>query len=242
MKKEEALQKWRSSKLRGLLYRGSFEIYPEFEDIDCPTELAQLLRDNTWKKQITSITMPPMQHQITLSSPLYSRTSLWDQNNHFTYKIHPVTKTYSEYNPRPFGTSGLKPFIGHVTKAGAVSPTIQFVEKDVVLSKVKNMVSLISWTNKSKHLQDGSILESNVSVLIEYILKFYTDTPLSDLYPFIPQRKSGTIQHHLRSASFRESIVPNTLSNYYQQVIGESNSHITYASSTAHYTVNFLHI
>lgn len=159
------------------------------------------------------ITMPPMQHQITLSSPLYSRSSLWDPNNHFTYKIHQVSKTYSQYNSRPFGTSGLKPFIGHITKAGTVSPTILFVEKDVVLSEVKNMVSLISWTNRSRHLQDGAILESNISVLIEYILKFYTDTPLSDLYPFIPQRKSGTIQHHLRSASFRESIVPNILSN-----------------------------
>lgn len=88
--------------------------------------------------------MPPMQHQITLSSPLYSRTSIWDQNNHFTYKIHDVIKSYSKYNPRPFGTSNLKPFIGHITKAGTVSPTIQFIEKDIVLSKLKNMISLIS--------------------------------------------------------------------------------------------------
>lgn len=110
------------------------------------------------------------------------------------------------------------------------------------MQKVQNLLDIVTWTRISTVTEGGEEIVSNAYEFIELILKSFTLTPLSVLSPFAATRKSGTIQHHVRSPSFRESIVPNVLSNLYTRITGESNSHLRLRHSKQHFLVNFLHI
>lgn len=50
------------------------------------------------------------------------------------------------------------------------------------------------------------------------------------------------MQHHVRAPNYRESIVINTVPNFYTRIVGESNSHISLHESNQHFRVNYLHI
>lgn len=119
---------------------------------------------------------------------------------------------------------------------------MHFIEKDCLLQKLKNLIDLASWTDKFHEDANGNLYASNAREIINCILKTYTTIDLSKLAPFAGQRKSGPIQHHIRAPNFRESIVINTVPNFYTRFSGESNSHFTFKNSNAHYKVNFLHI
>lgn len=121
---------------------------------------------------------------------------------------------------------------------------MSFVEKDVLLTKLRNIIELASWTNKQGECPyTGKHLVSNVYQLIEMLTKQYTDIELKTFSPFVGQRRSGTIQHHIRCPGYRESIVPNTLLNTYTHIQGESDTNLfVNRVAGAHYKINFLHI
>uniref|UniRef100_A0AAT9J9Z8 RNA-directed RNA polymerase n=1 Tax=Blattella germanica chuvirus 1 TaxID=3133478 RepID=A0AAT9J9Z8_9VIRU len=240
LRKEINLQRWRAERLKGMHRSGA---YLYIVDPDrCPSDMAQELREMSWGKKIEGITMPPLQHQMTYITQLQGYDDPWAQTRHFSYYIKEPTHSLEETSTRHWATSHVKPFLGYTTRAGTRAPQLHFVRNDPLLLKIKNLLDLLSWTSRTKVEQDGTVTESNIDILISAILKLYTDTDINELSPFQGQVRSGTIQHHLRSVAFRESIVPNILSNTYQQFIGESNTHTNFRREGSHFSINFLHV
>lgn len=101
---------------------------------------------------------------------------------------------------------------------------------------------MASWTDRAGVDAQGVEIVSNARQVIAGILRQYNDIPLATLAPFAGQRRSGTVQHHVRAPNYRESIVINTVPNFYTRIVGESNSHITLHESNQHFRVNYLHI
>lgn len=208
----------------------------------CPAESAHIIRQYLWRTEVVGITMPPLQHQIWTTTAYGDPENVWANKNHFVYKVSDISDRPPNCHREHYGTGDYDPFIGYTTRAGTTEPTVHFVEKDPIVQKIKNLIDLTSWTEKSTVDHDGNEVTSNARGLIEKVLHTFTDVPLAHLAPFAGQRKSGTVQHHIRAPSFKESIIPNTLLNFYTRFSGESNSHTTLRSSTLHFRVNFLHI
>lgn len=241
LRAEEKLQKWRCEKImENTIFKGT--CYTKIEDNSCPARLAQDLRDRTWGTRITGISMPPLAHQVTISRPIDVSHNEWALQNHFVYNYDPPTTFINQHSSHHWGVAGKSPFLGYTTRTGNIAPIVSFQEKDPLLIKVRNLLDILSWVNKTITYPDGTTVSSNLSELIELILSMYTDITTEQLAPFTAKRKSGTIQHHSRAPRFRESIVPNLLSNAYQNISGSSDTHNTLRESDMHYTVNFLHI
>lgn len=239
---ERTLQKWRITRLQ----EGSPNDKSLLRCIrDCPSESSQIIRDTAWGKPVEGIIMPPLQHQIIYTTRLRSALDGWCQNNHFIYHVLPADQkrdSITKDNRIQYSSYNTKPFLGYSTKSGMNLPTVHFIEHNVLLSKIRTMIDLASWTDTHETDEEGNIIASNIRALIEQITRLYTDKPLSVLSPFSGTKNRGTIQHHVRAPSYKESIVPNVLSNHYQSMIGESNSHNRYRMSRANYQINFLHV
>lgn len=236
---EHRLQKWRYIRLKGKNIFGDVSV--EFLINECPSKSAYNIREFAFGKKVEDITMPPMQHQMFIKYVYNTPYNTWDAHNHFLYtiKIEGNNITYDDrqhYYNGPF-----EPFLGYTTTLGTIAPGFRFVEKDPTLNKIKTLIDLCSWMNVSEVTEDGLFLTSNAVLVVTQLLKLYTDIPLKNLSPFASIKKSGTVQHHMRSPHFRESIVPNTVSNIYTFIKGESSCHITLHNSSMHYKVNFLH-
>lgn len=237
---DQRLQDWRRSRLQNRV-RHIPHLLTEFSH-DCPAQLAQELREKVWRRKITGLTMPPMAHQVQLRLPVMVARDQHALRNHFLYEYSPPTEAVDTESSIHWASAGNRPFLGYTTRTGNIMPTMNFEEKDAILVRVKNSLDLLSWVTRSMNTPHGVIL-SNIEELIKRIIQIYSPITPAELAPFSAHRKSGTIQHHIRSRSFRESIVPNCLSNIYQNFTGHTDSHITLRSNkAAHYTVNFLHI
>lgn len=210
----------------------------------CPSQLANDLREVSWQKTVEGVTMPPPAHTLSFKSLITSciQKDPWDVDHHFRFTIHPPTEVLQSGISRSYMSSGRRPFLGHTTSPGTLEPTVQFVEKDVVLMKVKNCLELMSWTAKELIVDGGEPQVSNIHLMIESVLRCYSSYTGTDLAPFAGRRRAGTMAHHLKAPSFRESIVPNELSNVYQQISGESNTHAIFRHSSDHFYINFLHL
>lgn len=208
----------------------------------CSTEVAQKYRNEAWGVPVTGISMPCMVHQIRITTPALSLGDRHASNNHFLY--HMETPDHRLYDgASPHWTAGSStPFLGYTTRTGNTAPSVSFQEKDPLVIKVKNMLDLYSWVIREYVTPDGTVITSNLTELLDKIIEVYTPITREELAPFSARRKSGTIQHHARAPRFRESIVPNQLSNMYHNVVGNSDSHIVLRNSDMHFTVNFLHI
>ncbi|APG78831.1 RNA-dependent RNA polymerase [Wenling chuvirus-like virus 2] len=239
---EYDLQTWRWRVITNKHDPGCVPLIPDNMWHLCSTELAQYCRDSTWNCRIDGISMPAMAHQITLVNPMDAGNNEHILNNHFTYIYDPPNELISPNASPHWGVSGKHPFLGFTTRTGNIAPQVNFQDKDPLLIKVKNLLDLLSWVNVAKTSDDGTETISNLGELIKYIIAMYSSVSVDELAPFTAVRKSGTIQHHARAPRFRESIVPNVLSNIYQNVVGCSDSHVTLTSSTQKYTMNFLHI
>lgn len=237
---EVRLQRWRKRKIQGVRQRKTLAFV--IDDYACPAEAASAYREESWGRKIEGVTMPPLQHQLYFVTEAQALNDPWAQHNHFTYYIYPTTKKIEEDSSRHWASSEKKPFLGYTTRTGMIEPAIHFIKNDPILTKMKNLLDLVPWTLRRSVTQAGNTRESNLVQLIEILLELFTDTPLRELSPFAGEVKAGTIKHHLRSASFRESIVPNLLSNIYQQIVGETNSHRTLRQLGSHFSLNFLHV
>ncbi|DAZ90592.1 RNA-dependent RNA polymerase [Trichopria drosophilae mononega-like virus] len=237
---EQKVQTWRAQRVSGknTYLDRVYDITPDC----CPAQVAQEIRVATWGKPITGITMAPLQHLLGFIEKNDGCLDGHARTHHFTFLI----KEANERLPgRPssahYEIAGVKPFLGYTTPAGTTTPTVAIEEKDFVVTKLKNLLELLSWTNFSSLNDRGEEVASNLEMLIFAILRMYTNVPIQELKPFVGRRKGGTREHHLRAPSYRESIVPNTLSNIYQSVVSISNSHLTFRTTTDHFSVNFLH-
>lgn len=240
IRSERRLQIWRVKRLEG---KNVSQVYSYCHLIrPCPTESAYNIRKTLWGREITGITMPPLQHQVVMLNAFSITDNTWVNENHFTYTISSRVDNVDDNATDHYSSGPFRPFLGYSTRNGMTEPTVHFIEKDPMLVKIKNLLDLITWTNVSKSSETGEVISSNCPDLIRVIIGSYTNVDLSELAPFSGIRRSGTIQHHVRAPAFRESIVPNVLSNVYTRVMGESNTHIRYRNSRHHYYVNFLHI
>ncbi|QBP37027.1 putative polyprotein [Lampyris noctiluca chuvirus-like virus 1] len=240
VRSEKKLQLWRRDRLRG---KNLHNVYPYYHLVgNCPAYSATVIRKYLWTKDITGITMPPLQHQIVLMTAYSITTNKWINENHFTYTISDPDQNIDNHMTDHYSTGPFKPFLGYSTRNGMTEPTVHFIEKDPMLVKVKNLIDLLTWTNTSEVDSEGKMIVSNCPDLIRTILGSFTSVKIEQLSPFSGTRRSGTIQHHVRAPSFREAIVPNVVSNVYTRVLGESNTHIRYRTSKHHYYVNFLHV
>lgn len=238
---ERALQQWRHSRVRDRA-RDENEPMSRFL-LECPAQSAAELRKHVWRKEVTGITMPPLQHQVYLVDPSDPRNDQWVDENHFAFYIQPSCDKEIMKPRDHYKTGNVLPFLGFTTTTGTARPESRMLEKDPLMDKVQHLVDVCEWTDVTSIDADtGDIVSSNVRTLVTKLLRSFTTCKLEDFTPFVNPRKSGTIQHHLRAPSYRESIVPNTLSNWYTRVRGEVDSHVRLRSSREHFTVNFLHI
>lgn len=238
IKAEKNLQDWRVARLKGIVHDLDISCLPLFTE--CPAESAQRLRDVSFKKQVVGITMPPIQHQIEIMHKSDENISPWARFNHMTISLTDKAQKLVEQNSDRYKIGEIKPFLGHKTKASVLSPQIFMVEHDVLLSKVKKLMDVVSWCDSMTYAEDGA-QASNIRALIEKVITLYTDTPLEDLYPFAARRSRGTVQHHVRAGGFRESILPNTISNTYRSSKFTAGEHVTFMAGK-NYRVNYLHV
>lgn len=237
---ERYLQLWRLRVIRGehRWNRNLTSVHSE-----CPAQFANNIREATWGRAIQSITMPPMMHQIHLTTPELSCRDTWSTLNAFTYEVEPALEVVGT-SSFAYTAGGRLPFLGFTTRTGTTTPTVSFVEKDIILTRVKNLLELADWVDVSGPDVDDptKVVVSNLPDLIMKVVQLYIDVDISKIAPFAGKHKSGTIQHHIRAPKFRESIVPNVLSNAYTRIKGESNTHLRLNDSRQHYTLNFLHV
>ncbi|API61887.1 RNA-directed RNA polymerase [Mos8Chu0 chuvirus] len=209
----------------------------------CPAESAYIMRETFWGKPIEGITMPPMSHLIGFCTSAQGVESMHVRTNHFTLRVdRPTDFLEGAQGNYHFGVGHKRPFLGHRTGTGTVNPLLHLVEKDKFLSNLRNLAELASWVQISGIDDQGQEIDSNIYLVIERIVTLYTSVGLQTFAPFLGSRKSGTVAHHIRTRHFRESIVPNSVSNIYQYVEGESNTHSKFFGDHGHYWINFLQI
>nr|WPV62263.1 MAG: RNA-dependent RNA polymerase [Wufeng shrew chuvirus 6] len=205
----------------------------------CSTEAAQNVRCRLWKRQISTVTSPCVQHLVTIDR--MSRFTVTDHNalNHFDYQW----STPPSFEANKYGSSFLEgdvsPFYGATTGSGLQTPQAPLIQKNIMSLKVHALLSLYKWSQSSK-VTAGTVITSNVPDLIESIIYCYTGRPLDTLLPHARQRIIGpTMQHHLRSYQYRTRVVPNIISNYFTCIQGTTLSHTLLTNSLQHYLINF---
>nr|UYE93852.1 MAG: RNA-dependent RNA polymerase [Hattula chuvirus] len=235
------VNKWRLARIQGAHSSFSTNGYRLY--MTCPAQFAYELRRVYWGKPIDGITMPPMAHLLGFCTIAQAGGNNHIRTNHFTLYIeHPSSFIPGSENNYHFGRGSKRPFLGHRTGTGTVNPVLHLVEKDKFLSNLRNLAELASWVQTSETNDEGVVVHSNLYYLIGKIIKLYTSEDLTTFAPFLGGRRSGTVAHHIRTRHFRESIVPNSLSNIYQYVEGESNTHRKFFGDHGHYWINFLQI
>jgi hypothetical protein len=232
------VQRWRKNRMKGFHKSGMKDVSQLL--VPCPANSALIVREHCWQKPVDGVTMSPARHTMSFVTPLLGHQSAHMRSNHFTYYVDCPTEFVGGHNNFHYGVGNKHPFLGNVTSSATLSPLLNMVEKDAILSKLKNIAELATWTDYEQIMDDGTTRVSNVRTLISKIITIYTKEPLETLAPFVGTRKSGTIAHHIRVRHFRESIMPNSLSNVYQFIQGETNSHRKFHGDRNHYWINFL--
>lgn len=231
---ERNLQRWRSARLRGMHLTLGRD-YQKLVVGQCPMKDADVIREFAWGKPVIGVTMPPACHTMVYGTRAQMMTSDHYVSHHFTYFLDDDLELKhlkdDKQKLRGYATGKQKPFLGYKTSAGTIAPSVHFIEKDNILTNLKNLIELTYWYDKEVIQDDNTPIQSNIRSLIEVVIRLYTSRGMTDLSPFSGQRKSGTPEHHLPSSSFMRSIVPNCLPNTYSQVKRVSNSHIIYRSS-----------
>jgi hypothetical protein len=237
---ESSLQRWRCRVLQGS-HPHNVNLHMYYDQ--CPTKWADAIRAGLWGRPVEGVTTPPLYHQVLLTTPHLSSRNPWCVQNAFTYEMV-LPRTIVPNSCPLYAASERMPFLGYTTRSGTTAPTISMVEKDLLLAKVKNLIELADWTDVSGYsaANPSKLLISNMPDVILKTVGLYLPVDVATLAPFTGKHKAGTIQHHVRAPKFRESIVPNTLSNVYTLIKGESNTHLRLNDSRQHYYLNFLHI
>lgn len=238
VKLERDCGQWKLRKLKGVLDDEAYDYSRLVKG--CPAQSAENIRELAWKKPIDGITMPPIAHLLYFTTPFQASQDDHSRKNHFVYNYDFPTEFITKEASHHYAMGSRIPFIGHVTGTGTLNPTLHLVDKDAILTKLRNIAELVSWTDVQETTPTGEIRISNLRDLVSGVIKMYTDMPLESLAPFLGRRKSGTIAHHIRLRHFREAVMPNSLANVYQCCVGESNTHSKFYGDQGHYWINFL--
>jgi hypothetical protein len=240
IRQEDYLQKWRVAQLKGRANNRNPRDWSHLVSSICPVESAEKVRAFSWGKPVIGVTMAPMQHLMTYCNETTGIRKDHYLENHFVYYRSPLTTWMNLDRNENWALGTDRPFLGYMTSAGTIAPTVHYVEKDSILSNMKNVIELIEWCNNS-HMVNGVLIKSNIEDLVAKILKLYTNTPLRDFAPFSGVRKSGCIDHHLPCHGFLRTITPNCLPNIYTQFSGKSDTH-KMAKESQKYKMNLLQI
>lgn len=164
IKADEAVHKHRLRKLRSLI--ANEEVIWAYDGrTSCPNLIAQQVRERWWGTRVESVTMPPLQHQIHIVDPFSEGDNSWPDTHHFSYIRHIPTKFVDPQRLLGFSTADKEPFLGYSTRRNMEEAQVRFVEKNLILSKVKQLLEIGSWTNLNDVI-NGELVSSNFHVLV----------------------------------------------------------------------------
>lgn len=132
------LQTWRKNVLKGKIVGQDYFhlITPEV----CPSVVANQVRELSWGKPVETVTMPPLQHQVYLTTPDEGSKSVQAVEAHFTFIVESSQETVCLDNRRQYSSGKFAPFVEYTTRTGTIEPNMTFVEKDVLLTKLRNII------------------------------------------------------------------------------------------------------
>lgn len=237
---EKKLQEWRVKTLKDGPQGDVVSVLRHCYNI-CPGLAAYNIRRMAYGKPVTGITMPPLQHQIYITTQDASSHLEWAYKNHYQIVISEPTESLESRSPDHFRAGLIKPFPGHITSDKSMMPRLYLIEKDFLLSRVQKLIDIVTWTDSTYVDERGEPITSDVRELVTRILQLYTDMPLETLSPFSRNKIRGSIQHHVRAANYRTSIVPNVLGNVYRRVVWKTHMHTTLSTTRKHLRFNVLH-
>ncbi|ALP32028.1 putative RNA-dependent RNA polymerase [Imjin River virus 1] len=240
VRSEKNLQEWRVRTLSSGP-QGDVVSILRFCYNTCPGQAAYNIREYAYGKPVTGITMPPLQHQIYITNQDASSHVDWAYKNHYQLTISEPTETLDKRSPDHFKAGVIRPFVGHITSDKSMMPRLYLVEKDFLLNRVQKLIDIVTWTDSTYVDDQGDPITSDIRELVTRILQLYTDMPLEKLSPFSRNKIRGSIQHHVRAANYRTSIVPNVLGNMYRRVVWKTHMHTTLATTRKHLRFNVLH-
>ncbi|AJG39074.1 polymerase [Wuhan Mosquito Virus 8] len=240
VRSEKKLQEWRVKTLKSGPQGDVVSILKFCYNV-CPGQAAYNIRKYAYGKPVTGITMPPLQHQIYITTQDASSHLEWAYRNHYQITISDATETLEPKSPDHFRAGLIRPFSGHITSDKSMMPRLYLVEKDFLLSRVQKLIDIVTWTDSTYIDEEGNPITSDIRELVTRILHLYTDLPLEALSPFSRNKIRGSIQHHVRAANYRTSIVPNVLGNMYRRVVWKTHMHTTLATTRKHLRFNVLH-
>nr|UYL95473.1 MAG: polymerase [Xining Chuvi tick virus 1] len=239
LKKDHSVHLWRLKILRGVTPRVE---RPYLLTTSCPADATQRLRDEMWDTHVSTITYPPVQHQIRIMTPAVGARNPHARENHFTLLYDVTSEKYTAGMETDHYREGQNlAFIGHSTQSGAQMPTIPLTTSDPVASKLSTLLMLRDWTNQEEGWDNG-VIRSNLHLIIDLLIASYTATPVHQMAPFGAARRGGTATHRLRCHGFEERVVANCLENTFTLMTGESNTHTVLRMDPKNLTINFLQL
>lgn len=109
--------------------------------------------------------MPPLQHQLKFVVSSDLTNDIWECRNHFLYKVTPPVDV-GDRRKEHYSSGEHTPFTGYTTRTGSVEPNGLFIEKDVLLQKIKNLIDVASWTDRAGVNERGEEVISNARQVI----------------------------------------------------------------------------
>lgn len=211
----------------------------DYEDKTCSWKRAQHMRTALWKHEIHGVSQPCVQHQIIVGDQQEFDHDDYTGQHHFKLSYDPPPQ---EARSPLFTIGAYLPYVGAATGSGLGKPEARIPIENVITPKVRTLMQLYQWGHATRKVGDKSII-SNFPVVVQQLLETYTKASIEHLMPFVGSTVRGrTIQHHVRSSNYKETIVPNTLLNLYTRTASNRHSHNFFSASPDHYLVNFLHV
>jgi len=209
------------------------------DEYDCPTKLAEDLREFGWEKPIEGITYPPTQHQVRVITA--DEVVLRDVQRCFVYEIQEGSEM-SPFLPTPhFHRSAFDPYLGHYTPSGTIGAPLEIDTQDIVVGMVRKLLTL-STMSLLEDTADQPPRSFTMYDLILYLLSRFTKLSIEDLHSMINCRKSGTRTHHLPARGFRVGIIPNMTKNLMSHIRSQVNTFRELRVTGENFRINFLHL
>lgn len=136
----------------------------------CPTEIANLLREEMWGKSITTVTHPPTPHQVIITDTSYLLKDLHSLYNHFTLTFTRANKDPLHLGNIHFQKGPKVPFQGHRTSPGTVAPSVKILENDPACGSILNLIMLYNYT-RCASVVENTLTTSNFPQLVEKLLE-----------------------------------------------------------------------
>ncbi|QAB45076.1 RNA-dependent RNA polymerase [alfalfa-associated nucleorhabdovirus] len=190
-------------------------------DFGCPTEDAQDLRDSTWGKHITGVTVP---HPSAYLVPMvhHSNSALCDGN------YISVFKKFVKFDPLVRGP--FRPYFGSYTaekfKHGELASA--FGEEDI-LKRAIRIQKLIHWRYSPS---------STMGRIIKGILKCVTDVDSKKLEPEIGDI-TGDVQHRYHDMATKHGGIPSNLFTKYSYLTSSTSTFVEHAKGSKNENIHF---